>query len=118
MTKSCISRYVCYFFNLMNICSKLLYFYPQSNSYTKKNNSENDFQSKRGSLLGNEEIDFWGDSPVFELDRWNFQQMLDLGFPETSQSLSSLKEPVNPLKNLSLHFLIGISFFKVPYFLE
>ena len=33
-----------------------------------------------------------GDSPIFELDRWNFQQVLDLGFPETSQSLSSFKQ--------------------------
>ena len=33
-----------------------------------------------------------GDSPIFELDRWNFQQVLDLGFPETSQSLSSFKK--------------------------
>ena len=48
--------------------------------------------SQRGSLLGNEEADFWGDSPIFELDRWNFQQTLDLGFPETSQSLSSFKQ--------------------------
>ena len=26
------------------------------------------------------------------VDRWNFQQVLDLGFPETSQSLSSFKQ--------------------------
>ena len=56
--------------------------------------------------------------------------MLDLGFPETS-SLSSFKKllfssfhrgpgtkgkknqkPVNPLKNMSLYFLIGIPFLK------
>ena len=79
---------------------------------------------------GNAEQDFWGDSPIFELERWNFQQMLDLGFPETLQSLSSFKQllfsllhrgdqrkknkkPVNPLKNLALHFLIGIPFLKL-----
>ena len=33
-----------------------------------------------------------GDLPIFELDSWNFQQVLDLGFPETSQSLSSFKQ--------------------------
>jgi hypothetical protein len=37
-------------------------------------------------------IDKRGDSPVFELDRLNFQQMLDLGFPETSETLSSFKQ--------------------------
>ena len=37
------------------------------------------------ALLGNEEPDFWEDSPIFELDRLNYQQMLDLGFPKTSQ---------------------------------
>ena len=30
--------------------------------------------------------------PIFELDRWNFQQMLHLGFPKTSQSLSTFKQ--------------------------
>ena len=30
-----------------------------------------------------------GDLPIFELDRWNFQQVLDLGFPETSQSFKT-----------------------------
>ena len=47
---------------------------------------------KRGSLLGNEESDLWVDLLVFELDRWNYQQKFDLGFPETSQSLSSFKQ--------------------------
>ena len=37
---------------------------------------------KRWSLLGNTETDFLEDSPIIELDRWNFQQMLDLVFPE------------------------------------
>ena len=69
-----------------------------------------------------------GDSPILELDRWNFQQVLDLGFPETSQSLSSFKQLLFssfhrgdqrnkikknwiPPKILALHFLIGIPFF-------
>ena len=47
---------------------------------------------KRGCVIGNTEIDKRGDSPVFEIDRWNFQQMLDLGFSETSQNLSSFKQ--------------------------
>ena len=33
---------------------------------------------KRGSLLGNEEIDLGGDSPFFELEYGNFQYMLNL----------------------------------------
>ena len=70
--------------------------YGSYSSNKKKGKTQNEHLSivcKRGSLLGNEEQDFWGDSPIFELDRWNFQQMLDLGFPETSQSLSSFKKP-------------------------
>ena len=47
---------------------------------------------KRGCVIGNTEIDKRGDSPVFEIDRWNFQQMLDLEFSETSQNLSSFRE--------------------------
>ena len=35
---------------------------------------------KRGYQIGNTKIDKRGDSPVFEIDKWNFQQMLDLGF--------------------------------------
>ena len=42
-----------------------------------------------------------GDSPIFELDRGNFQQVLDLGFSETSQSLSSFKQL------LFFHFIGG-----------
>ena len=33
-----------------------------------------------------------GDLPIFELNSWNFQQVLDLGFPETLKNLSSLKQ--------------------------
>ena len=50
---------------------------------------------KRGCVIGNTKIDKRGDSPVFEIDtqdRWNFQQMLDLEFSETSQNLSSFRE--------------------------
>ena len=45
-----------------------------------------------GYQIGNTEIDKIGDSPVFEIDRWNFQQMLDFRFSETSQNLSSFKQ--------------------------
>ena len=85
---------------------------------------------QRGYQLGNTKVCVWGDSPVFKLDRWNFQQMLDLHVHETTQNLGSSKQllfssfhkggpkekkkknqkPVNPLKNLSLDFLIGIPF--------
>ena len=69
-----------------------------------------------------------GDSPVFKIDRWNCQQMLDFGFSETSQNLSSFKQLlfssfhrgdqkekinkklVNPLFYLSLYFLFHIPF--------
>ena len=47
---------------------------------------------KRGYQIGNTKRDKRGVSPVFELDRWNFQQMLDFGFSETLQSLSSFKQ--------------------------
>ena len=47
---------------------------------------------KRGYQIGNTKIEKRGDSPVFEIDRWNFQEMLDLGFSETSQYLSSFKQ--------------------------
>ena len=65
---------------------------------------------KKGSLLGNEE-------PDFKLDSGNFQQVLNLGFPETSFSSfhrgdqrKKIKNLWIPFKNLALHFLIGISF--------
>ena len=44
------------------------------------------------NYIENPKIDFWGDSPVFELGKWNFCQMLVLGFPETSQNMSSFKQ--------------------------
>ena len=47
---------------------------------------------KRGSLLGNEEMDLGGDLPFFELEYWNFQHMLDLWFREASQNLSSFRQ--------------------------
>ena len=50
------------------------------------------FWLKRGYQIGNTKIDKRGDSPVFELDMWNFQQMLDLVFSETSQTLSPSKQ--------------------------
>ena len=34
----------------------------------------------------------WGHPTVFEIDCWNFQQMLDLGFSETSQNFSSFRQ--------------------------
>ena len=34
----------------------------------------------------------WGHPTVFEIDSWNFLQMLDLGFCETSQNFSSFRQ--------------------------
>ena len=34
----------------------------------------------------------WGHATVFEIDNWNFQQMLDLGFSETSHNFSSFRQ--------------------------
>ena len=34
----------------------------------------------------------WGHPTFFEIDSWNFQQMLDLGFCETSQNFSSFRQ--------------------------
>ena len=34
----------------------------------------------------------WGQPTVFEIDTCNFQQMLDLGFSQTSQNFSSLRQ--------------------------
>ena len=70
---------------------------------------------KRRSGLGDEEPDFGEDLSIFELDRWNLQQMLYLGFPETSQSLSWFKQLLfyrgyQRKKNLALHFLILVPF--------
>ena len=80
------------------------------------------------------------DLSFFELEFWNLQHMLDLEFPEISQSLSSFKQllfslfhrggpkeknqiTVNSPQNLALHFLIGIPFIKnckkvVMYYIE
>ena len=45
---------------------------------------------ERGYQIGNTKIHKRGDSPVFEIDNWNFHQMLDLGFSDTS-NFSSFK---------------------------
>ena len=92
------------------------------------------FFSKRWYQIGNTKIDIKrGDSPVFEIDWWNFQQMLDLGFSETSQNLSSFKQLLffsfhrgdhrkknqklmNPLSYLSPYFIFGILFLKIYVF--
>ena len=46
------------------------------------------YTEKRGYQIGNTKIDLGGDSPVFEIESWNFQQMVDLGISETSQNFS------------------------------
>ena len=47
---------------------------------------------QRGYQIGNTKIDLGGDLPVFEIETWNFQQMLDLGFSETWQNFSSFRQ--------------------------
>ena len=47
---------------------------------------------KRGYQIGHTKINLGGDSPVFEIESWNFQQMLDLRFSETSQNFSSFRQ--------------------------
>ena len=59
--------------------------YPVLTSYSK---------FKRGCVIGNTEIDKRGDSPVFDIDRRNYKQMLDLGYSETSENLSSFIQPL------------------------
>ena len=47
---------------------------------------------KRGYQIENTEIDLGGYSPVFEINSWNFQHMLDLGFSKTSQNFGSFRQ--------------------------
>ena len=76
--------------------------------------------------IGNTKIDERGDSPVFEitLDRWKFQQMLDLGFSETSQNLNNFyflhfiggtKEKTKQKLLTSLFYLSSYFLFDIPF---
>ena len=72
---------------------------------------------QRGCVIGNTEIDKRGNSPVFDIDRWNFQQLLNLENSETSQNLRWYKQLLlssfNRKKSksgVSLYFLLHIPF--------
>ena len=62
--------------------------------------------AKRGCKIGNTKIDKGGDSPVFEVDSWNFQYMLNLSEASENHKSSICSRLIWSAENFSCLYQI------------